>query len=261
MMSKHNGKLVLIFAIFFSLSLVVRANAFELGARAYVWFPDLKKSDVQTISNGIKGNDINAKDVLGIGNKATYSVEAYGGLGKNHVSLAFTPFDYSADTVLLNNLTFNGKSIAAGSPIRSDMAYSMFDLKYQRDLINMENILAGFSIGGIAQLKYSTGSFKLNSGATGFDQKKSFDSILPMIGVGAHIGLIANLLELRAQATVGGYGSDNYSYEGLADISITPFPILDIHAGYKFLQLKMDVNDYKMDTLYTGPYVAVAVGF
>jgi hypothetical protein len=82
-----------------------------------------------------------------------------------------------------------------------------------------------------------------------------------MIGVGAHIGLLANLLEMRAQVTGGGYSSGNYSYEALADLSLTPFPFLDIHAGYKLLQLKMDVNDYQMDTLYTGPYIGVSLGF
>ena len=64
----------------------------------------------------------------------------------------------------------------------------------------------------------------MNAAGSGFDQKKSFDSVIPMIGFGAHIGLVANLLELRAQATAGGYGSDNYSYETLADLSLTPFP-------------------------------------
>jgi len=59
----------------------------------------------------------------------------------------------------------------------------------------------------------------------------------------------------------GGYNSDNYSYEALTDLSLTPFPFLDIHAGYKLLQRKMDVNNYMMDTLYTGPFAAIAVGF
>lgn len=261
-MNQKVGKRVLLFAFFFLWGFAGQAGAFELGARGYLWFPQLKKADFQTIANNIKNNEINAKDVLGMSGKTTYAVEAYGGVGKNHLSLTFTPFDYSADAVITNNITFNGKTIfASTNPVRSELAYSMFDLKYQRDLINMENVLAGFSLGGIAQVKYSTGTFKLNQTATAFEEKRSFDSFLPMIGVGAHIGLIANLLEMRAMVTAGGYGSDNYSYEGLADLSITPFPFLDIHAGYKLMQLKVDVNDYKMDTLYTGPYLLLSIGF
>jgi len=258
---KQSRNLIVICAIVFSLGIVAQANAFELGARAYFWFPDLKKADVKTITNGIEGSDIKTKDMLGIGNKATYAVEAYGGIGKNHVSFMFTPFGYSTDAVIGAAFNYNGIAYSAGDAVHSNMQYSMFDLKYQRDLINLENFLAGFSLGGIAQIKYSTGSFKLNSAATGFEQSKSFDSVIPMIGLGAHIGILANLLELRAQVTAGGYNSDNYSYEALADFSLTPFPFIDIHAGYKMLQFKMDVNNYKMDTLYTGPYLALAVGF
>lgn len=259
-MINDGRKMVLALMVVFSLMVVAQANAFELGARGYVWFPDLKKSDIQTIANGIEGSDINAKDMLGIGNKATFSVEAYGGVGKNHISLMFTPFGYTTDNVLASALNYNGINYPAGSAVHSDMSYSMFDLKYQRDLINLENVLAGFSMGGIAQIKYSTGSFKLN-GAGNVEQSRSFNSVIPMIGVGAHIGLLANLLEVRAQLTGGGYSSNNYAYEAMADVSLTPFPFLDIHAGYRLLQQKIDINNYKMDTLYTGPYIGLTVGF
>ncbi len=259
---KNGGKdIILAVIVAFSLMVAAQAQAFEIGARAYLWIPDLKKADIQTIAAGVEQSNIDTRDMLGIGNKITYSVEAYGGVGKNHVSLMYTPFGYSSDAILSAALNYNGVAYNAGTAVRSDLEYSMFDLKYQRDLINMENILAGFSVGAIAQLKYSTGSFKLNATANGFDQKRSFDSWMPMIGAGAHVGLIANLLELRAQVTAGGSGSGNYSYEALADLSVTPFPFLDIHAGYKLLQLKMDKNDYKMDTLYTGPYLGLTVGF
>ena len=259
-MERHGRKIVLALTLVFFLLVVAEASAFEIGARGYVWFPDFKKSDLQTITNGIEGTDINAKDMLGVGNKATFSVEAYGGVGKNHISLMFTPFGYTTDNILATALNYNGINYAAGSAVHSNLSYSMFDLRYQRDLINMENILAGFSLGGIAQIKYSTGSFKLDS--TGkVEQSNSFNSVIPMIGVGAHIGILANLLEVRAQATAGGYSSNDYSYEAMADLSLTPFPFLDIHAGYRLLQQKMDVNDYKMDTLYTGPYIGLTLGF
>lgn len=260
-MMKLGKRVIFVFTVMLALMCVVPANAWELGARGYVWFPDLKTADIKTITNGIENSDINVKDAMGIGNKATFSVEAYGGVGKNHLSLMFTPFGYTTDNVLNAALNYNGINYPINTAVHSDLSYSMFDLRYQRDLINLENVLAGFSLGGIVQVKYSTGSYTLNAAGTGMDQKKSFDSVIPMIGVGAHIGMLANLLEIRAQVTGGGYNSDNYSYEGLAEISLTPFPFLDIHVGYKLLQQKMDVNSFKMDTLYTGPYVGLSLGF
>ncbi|MFA6412870.1 MAG: hypothetical protein WCW53_09245 [Syntrophales bacterium] len=260
-MKEYGKNFILGFAIVFSLMVVAHADAFELGARAYVWFPDLKTADIQTTVAGIQDSNINTKDMLGIGNKTTYSAEVYGGLGSHHLSFMFTPFGYSSSSVLSAALKYNGVNYNSGTAVQSDLNYSMFDLKYQYDLINMENILAGISVGGIAQIKYSTGSFRLNAAGSGFDQSQSFNSVIPMIGVGAHIGLLANWLEFRAQLTGGGYSSGNYSYEGLADLSLTPFPFMDIHAGYKILQLKMDTNNYAMDTLYTGPYIALTIGF
>jgi hypothetical protein len=260
-MKKYGRNIILACTVAISLMVVAQANALELGARVYFWFPALKTADIQATVNSIQDSTINPKDMLGISDETIYSAEVFGGVGKNHVSFMFTPFGYSGSNILGAALKYNGVTYPTGTSVKSDLSYSMFDLKYQRDIINMENVLAGFSLGGIAQVKYSTGSFTLNASGSGFDQKRSFNSALPMIGVGAHIGLLANLLELRAQLTGGGYSSDNYSYEFLTDLSVTPFPFLDIHAGYKMMQLKMDTNDYRMDTLYTGPYLAVTVGF
>ncbi|HPK52925.1 MAG TPA: hypothetical protein PK114_00600 [Smithellaceae bacterium] len=239
----------------------VPAAALELGARAYFWFPDLQTSDVKTVKDGVEGSDINVKDMLGVGNKATFAVEAYGGVGKHHLSFAYTPFGYSDSAVLSSALNFNGVTYAANTGVESELRFSMFDLKYQYDIINLENILAGFSLGPIAQLKFITGDFSITASGPNLDQNRSFNSLLPMIGAGAHIGLIANFLEMRAQVTGGGYGSGNYSIEALADISATPFPFVDINAGYKMVKIAMDVNDYVMDSLFTGPYLALTVGF
>jgi hypothetical protein len=137
----------------------------------------------------------------------------------------------------------------------------MFDLKYQRDLINREISSRVFS-GRHCSDQVFYEEFKMNAAGSGFDQKKSFDSVIPMIGFGAHIGLVANLLELRAQATAGGMVPIIIHMKHWRICPSLPFrSVIDIHAGYKLLQHKMDVNDYKMDTLYTGPYVALAVGF
>jgi len=81
-----------------------------------------------------------------------------------------------------------------------------------------------------------------------------------MIGVGAHIGLIANILEARAQVTGMGY-SGNYVIEALADISVTPFPFVDLHGGYKYIGLQIDKSNYYMNTQFYGPFAALTVGF
>ena len=74
------------------------------------------------------------------------------------------------------------------------------------------------------------------------------------------VDLLAGILEARAQVTGVAYSS-NYLYEALADLSVTPFPFLDIHGGYKVIRLKIDRNDNFLDAQFAGPYVGLTVSF
>lgn len=50
-------------------------------------------------------------------------------------------------------------------------------------------------------------------------------------------------------------------YEALADLSWTPFPLLDIHAGYKVIRVHLDRDDLYLNSEFAGPYVALTVSF
>jgi hypothetical protein len=91
-------------------------------------------------------------------------------------------------------------------------------------------------------------------------QKQSFSAPVPMIGLGCHAGLIAEWLEGRAQLTGMAYGG-SLLMEGLAELSLTPFPHVDLHGGYKFMKLRVSTNDFFLDSLFSGPYAAVTVRF
>jgi hypothetical protein len=234
------------------------ADAFEIGARALYWFPAFK-ADMKADSAGLSGTSLDLKDNLGVGNKGIPTIEAFGGLGKHHLSLGYTPISYSGSTTLAAPVTFNGKVFAAGI-VDTDLKLRMLDLEYRYTLLDMENILAGFSLDAIGQIKYIDGEAKMNAPATGTEADFTIRSPIPMIGVGAHIGLLAGILEARAKLTGVAYSS-NYLYEALADLSVTPFPFLDIHAGYKVIRIKIDRNDAFLDAQFMGPYVGLTVSF
>jgi len=82
-----------------------------------------------------------------------------------------------------------------------------------------------------------------------------------MVGAGAHIGILANLLEARAKISGGGYSGDNLIYETLLELSLTPFPFLDIHGGYRYMKLKIDRSSIFVDSNFSGPYLGLSVGF
>ena len=157
-------------------------------------------------------------------------------------------------------VNFNGQTFAAGSDVNTDLKLRMLDLEYQYKFLDLENILAGFSLSAIGQIKYIDGEAKSRAPATATSADFTVRVPIPMVGVGAHIGLLAGLLEARAKVTGVAY-SRNYLYEGLADLSSTPFPFLDIHGGYKIIRLKIDHNDKFLDTQFQGPYVGLTVSF
>jgi hypothetical protein len=134
----------------------------------------------------------------------------------------------------------------------------MIDAEYQYDIIDLENILAGFSIGVIGKVKWVDGEVEIKSAIE--TAKETFTAPIPMVGAGVHVGLIADLLEARVKATGIGY-SGNTLYDVMGDISFTPFPLVDIHGGYRIIHLDVDVDDVELKYDMSGPYAAVTVGF
>ena len=234
-------------------------GAFEIGARGYYWFPGFK-ADMKADSAGLSGTDINLKDNLDVGTEAFPSVEVFGGLGRSHMGLTYTPIAYSGSKRLAIPINFAGKTFAAGTNVDTDLKLRMLDLEYRFTALNMENILAGFSLDAIGQIKYIDGEAKIAAPTLGVEGKQSIQLPIPMVGVGAHIGLLLDLLEARAKITGIGY-SGNYLYEALADLSLTPFPFLDIHAGYKVIQVHLDRNDLFLNANFAGPYLALTVSW
>lgn len=232
--------------------------AFEIGARGYYWFPGFK-ADMKADNAGVSGTDIDLKDNLDVGTKAFPSVEVFGGLGRHRLGLTYTPLVYSASTVLTQPITFNGKVFESKWNVDTDFKLRMLDLEYWFTALNMENILAGFSLDVIGQLKYIDGEARI-AAPQGGEAKRSVQLPIPMVGLGAHIGLLLNILEARAKVTGISY-SGNYIYEALADISLTPFPLLDIHAGYKVIKVRIDRSELFVNADFAGPFLALTVSF
>ena len=231
--------------------------AFEVGARGHYWFPSLDGT-VKVDEGGIIGTKIDFDKDLGIDDENYPSIEAFIGLGNHHLSLTYTNIDYSGKKTLTRDINFEGETYRVGDLVSSSIEYSMLDLHYQYDLLDLENILAGFSVGGVLQVKYLDGDVSLKT--TGIDEQEDFTLPIPMVGLNLHMGILADILEARVRGTWIGY-SGNSIYELTGDISFTPFPFLDIHGGYKTFVIDIDEDDVIFDYDMTGPYVALTVSF
>lgn len=235
------------------------AGAFEIGARGLYWFPSFK-ADIKVDSGGLIGNTLNVKDTLGVKDEAFPSFEVFMGLGRHHLAVAYTPIAYSGSASLSRDIVFGGRTFTATTRVASDMKLRMVDLQYRYTLLDFENLAAGFSFDAIAQVKYIDGEARISASSNALGAACTLRAPMPMFGLGAHAGILNNLLEARVRATGMAY-SNSYLYEALADLSLTPFPFLDIHAGYKMIRLKIDYSDVFLNAEFSGPFVGLTVSF
>ena len=240
------------------ISFVNTAAAFEIGARAYYWYPTVR-ADMKVDGGGGTGTEFNPKDTFGMGSTAYPSFEVFGGLGRQHLSFMYTQVDYSGSTTLSSSITFNGTTFAKGTPVNSNWKIKMLDVAYKFDVLDLSNVLAGFSLSAVGKIKYIDTESTMSNSIIG-QVSNNLKLPVPMVGAAAHIGILANLLEARAEVTGISY-SGNYIYEALADLSLTPFPFLDIHAGYKIISLRLDHSDTYFNGQFAGPYAALTVSF
>lgn len=235
----------------------VSSSAFEIGARGYYWFPTLDGT-VKVDEASIIGDTIDFDKDLGIEDENYPSVEVFVGGGNHHLSFSYTDIDYSGRKTLTRQIIFGGKTYQVSDLVTSSIQYEMMDFHYQYDFLNLENVLGGFSLGGVFQVKYLDGSVSLKT--TVIDEKEDFTLPIPMVGLNLHVGILAQILQARLRGTAMSY-SESTIYEVMGDISWTPLPFVDIHGGYRKFIIDIDEDDLTFDYDMSGPYVALTLSF
>lgn len=241
-------------ALVFGLSMP--AQAFEIGVRGYYWAPGLS-GDITVDDGVIPGTKIDMESDLGFDEESYPVVEAFAGLGNHHLSLSYYKADYSGTNT---NVDFNFAGQNFTGAISSDLEYDVFDLVYQYDFLDLENSLAGFSLGFVAKVKYFDGNLDIDETVGPASESEDFAAPIPMVGLNLNVGIIADILELRVLATGSGYEGGTV-LDGMADISLTLFPFTDIHGGYRVFTMDFDDDDVELDYDTSGPYVAFTVSF
>lgn len=242
-------------AAFIGLTLPVQA--IELGARGYYWFPNLT-GDISADERGIPGTLLDLVSDLGFESESYPVLEAFAGIGNHHIILSYYQADYSGTNTLNKDFSFNGRVFAASLPINTRLTYNVYDLTYQYDLLDLENILAGFSLGLVGRVKVFEGTATIKSAVQ--SASEGFTAPIPMVGMNFHLGILADYLEARMVVTGVGYGGGTM-FDGQADISFSPFPFLDIHGGYRAFSVDLDTDGLDFNYTTSGPYVALTVGF
>lgn len=229
------------------------ATAFEVGARAAYWLPKL--SGEFRLDGATKGDTITLTDDLGFDDEYFFMGDAWLWLGDSHITVSGTQIKYTGSKNLAN-IDFGEKTFAVDTD--SKLEYTMLDLSYQYDLFDLENCLAGFSFGPAIHARYFDGEVSLSDNTQ--EETQSFQIVLPMVGVGAHVGVLADILEVRAKLSVLPV-KKNYILDAQGEISFNPMPFINLSGGYRTFSINVEEDDLLLDYTQSGPYVGVSVVF
>ncbi len=196
---------------------------------------------------------------LGMDAESYPMVDIFAGVGAHHLLFTYYKADYSGKEKLKDSIDFGGTTYPVDTDVDSELKYTVMDFAYQWDAIDLENFLAGASLGLVGKVKYmDITSAKVEGG--GESEKVSASGPIPMLGANLHVGILADIIEARFQVTGMGY-SGNSVVEYFGDISYTPFPFVGIHAGYRSFAVNVDVDDLDANFTTAGPYGAITIGF
>lgn len=219
----------------------------ELGAKGAYWFPKLS-GDLEI--GDIRGD---VKDELGFSNENVPMGEVFFRAGSHHLTLGAARFDYSGKTAELG---------------KTSLEYTMIDLAYQWDLINLDNKLGGFSLGPILAVKYVEGDLEAevdDGELIHVRAKENFKAPLPMVGLGAHVGILANYVEARARGVGMSYRGSSI-LDLSAELAFHPIPFVELTGGYRYIAVDVKgedltggEGDLRLDFTQSGPYLGLLV--
>jgi len=231
--------------------------AFDLGARAVYWMPNLD-STVQRDGNGLDGRNFSLTGDLDVQDKSWPMFSVFGGIGDHYLELVYTAVDYSGDETLGQDSNYGGAVYTGGTTVRYDLDYRSLDILYGYRFIDLDAILAGFSVHGTVNLKVVDGESRFKSGAQ--STSDDFRAYIPMFGLDARLGILLDMLTARATVATMPFGGTNAS-ELAGHLAFTPFPFVDIHVGYRVLLLRIEDGDLTLEHGMAGPYAGITISF
>jgi hypothetical protein len=160
----------------------------------------------------------------------------------------YSPFE-SRDTAVINeNIDFGGKTFLSGTTVRS--AWVLHDIRVGA----VYNVSRYFEIGAGLYTQFIRVTMTSQTDST--SAKVTDEAFLPLIYVGALYEL-SKKFDLALNSCLSSIGNDR-----LFDISFMvrwqAHPRWDLNAGFWHYERDIETTDLKNNTVYNGPYLAVA---
>lgn len=248
----------LIAAVLLAFMVVVPlAGATGLGVRASYWYPT-PSGEVRVKDYISAGSGLDFEDDLNLDAEGVPEVSAFLSVGRHHLCATYTRLNFSSSGVLPERKLYAGVLIPAGTEIESDLDWPMLDLEYGYDIVKFDAILAGLSLTGLGRIKFMDATTSLSM--FGQTAESTFRPTVPMIGAAAHLDVLLNIVSADIKVAGMAYNS-NTVLDASAEVLVTPFPLVGLSLGYRYLILDLEYDDTVTDATFDGFYGLFRIAF
>lgn len=207
---------------------------------------------------GLPGSTVDLDDDLGFDDSEEYNLEAALQLGDFRLFAAYLPINFSGNGILKETIDFDGETFVAGSHVKSDINIDIYEAGLAWYLVNFDDLPARVQFGPELAVKYVDASIDM-ADSTGLNVSESITAPIPTVGVRGRVA-VADLLGVVGRAGYMEYG-DNSFFDVDAQVEFSPLPMVGVFAGYRYLDIDIDEDDFLIDTSFKGPYAGAMIRF
>lgn len=215
--------------------------------------------DVAVSVDGLTGTALDIEDDLDMEDSDDYFVEAALQLGSFRLFAAYLPLDFSGDSVLTQDIDFNGETFVQGSRVKSEMNIDIYEAGLAWHLIDVDDLPVRVQFGPEVTVKYVDASVELRENDYSLKESESIGVPVPTIGARARVAFADYL------GVVGRVGYLRYDGNDFLDVDaqveFSPLPMIGLFAGYRYLDIDIDDDDVLIDATFSGPYAGALVRF
>ncbi len=255
----------IVFALFFCFVILCRvkiSSAIEIEGKVAMTLLD--SEGTLRIDGNISGTDVDLKDDMYLEQDLLPFLDI-SIMGKRHgFDLSYLKGQLNGKGTLSNDIVLDDSLFPSGTRLDSRLELVFLEATYKYRFIDLGEVLAGISLNlaGGAQVINMDITLKGND----VSEKEDVNLFFPFIGVGASLGILkigdAEVIDLDTE--IGFLIASNLSdlgYRGKLDITITPFPFVDIFVGYRTYRFRIDEDNEKYDLGFSGPMVGIGLSF
>lgn len=217
------------------------------------------EGDVAVSTSDLAGTTLDIDDDLGIDDDADYFVEAALHLGSFRLFAAYLPLSFSGNSVLTENINFNGETFVLGSRVDSEVDLDIYEAGVAWYLVNVDDAPVRVQFGPELAVKYVDVHVEMQESEAGLNESESIGVPVPTLGARARVA-IGDYLGVVGRVGYMEY-DDNSFLDVDAQVEFTPLPLVGLFAGYRHMDIDVDENDLFIDATFAGPYAGAMVRF